>query len=212
MEYDRNKLYAFTKLTKLTCRGGAGQPLPDPLPPTSVVRNGEKQPDMVTGSSEFKLDSLIPGAALHFPACLQRTQAGKAFPKVNTDWPVASYFILPPHHHNNQYPQLESPREDCLPSPCFDRVCSWGHMLRASCISLEDFWVSRGRRVVSRDLLSHQSSPGFRLSRMRSIREISCVLHSCDASELSEVSHACCCPGREHTPVTTKEIAGTVQD
>lgn len=130
-EYDRNTLYAFTKLTiKLTCREWVvGQPLPDPLPPTSTVRKGEKQPNMVTGSSEFKLGSLIPGAALCFPACLQRAQAGKAFPKVNTDWPVASYFILPPHHHNNQYPQLESPREDGLPSPCFDGVCSWGQML-----------------------------------------------------------------------------------
>lgn len=95
--------------------------------PLTSHLNGEKgkQPNMVTGSSEFKLGSLIPGAALRFPACLQRTQAGEAFPKVNTDWPVASYFILPPHHHNNQYPQLESPREDGLPSPCFDGVCSW---------------------------------------------------------------------------------------
>lgn len=41
-EYDRNTLYAFTKLTiKLTCRERVvGQPLSDPSPPTSMVRKG----------------------------------------------------------------------------------------------------------------------------------------------------------------------------
>lgn len=204
-EYDHNASNAFMKLTISTWRGGRGRRREGGregecatfrflilLPPTSMARNREKQPNMATGSSEPKLaKSNVPGIAIHFPACLPRTHAGKAFPKVKTDWPVASYFILPPHHHNNQHPQLENPSEDsALALPWwnfFSEVRCSEHSVSAGMTS---GCHPRGRRVLCHDLLRHEeSSPGVWPSQRRSVREISRVLHSCAASEHREVSH-----------------------